>query len=93
MKNQVEQTKKYYEVIIHRGVHIIVATPGRLSDMLVKGKFNLSLCKYLTLDEADRLLDLGFEDEIRNILEHFKVCLRHKSKVPKTDSALFSHNA
>jgi ATP-dependent RNA helicase DDX41 len=52
-------------------VHIIVGTPGRLSDMLSKNKFNLKLCKFLTLDESDRLLDQGFEIEIRNILENF----------------------
>ncbi len=41
--------------------------------MLNKKKFNLDLCKFLTLDEADRLLDIAFEEEIRNILDHFKV--------------------
>jgi ATP-dependent RNA helicase DDX41 len=54
-------------------VHIIVGTPGRLSDMLKKKKYNLSLCKLLTMDEADRLLDVAFEEEIRTILEHFDV--------------------
>lgn len=56
-------------------MHIVVATPGRLSDLLNKKKFNLDLCKYITLDEADRLLDVAFEEEIRNILDHFKVIL------------------
>eukprot|EP01016_Furgasonia_blochmanni_P014230 TRINITY_DN1740_c0_g1_i3.p1 TRINITY_DN1740_c0_g1~~TRINITY_DN1740_c0_g1_i3.p1 ORF type:complete len:523 (+),score=121.63 TRINITY_DN1740_c0_g1_i3:330-1898(+) len=63
MRTQVDQ--------IRNGVHIIVATPGRLSDMLNKKKFNLDLCKFITLDEADRLLDVAFEEEIRNILDHF----------------------
>lgn len=58
---------------IPNGVHIVVATPGRLSDMLNKKKINLDICKYITLDEADRLLDLAFEEEIRNILDHFSV--------------------
>ncbi len=50
-----------------------MATPGRLSDLLNKKKFNLEICKYITLDEADRLLDIAFEEEIRNILDHFSV--------------------
>lgn len=58
---------------IRNGVHIVVATPGRLSDLLNKKKINLDICKYITLDEADRLLDLAFEEEIRNVLDHFSV--------------------
>ncbi|XP_020213117.1 DEAD-box ATP-dependent RNA helicase 35 [Cajanus cajan] len=58
--------------IVKRGVHIVVATPGRLKDMLAKKKMNLDNCRYLTLDEADRLVDLGFEDDIREVFDHFK---------------------
>ncbi|CAI4226641.1 unnamed protein product [Auanema sp. JU1783] len=54
------------------GVHICVATPGRLSDMLTKKIFNLQICRYLVLDEADRMLDMGFEDEIKSIFSFFK---------------------
>ncbi|EFJ32576.1 hypothetical protein SELMODRAFT_230807 [Selaginella moellendorffii] len=57
---------------IRRGVHIVVATPGRLNDMLEKKKMNLERCKYLTLDEADRLCDSGFEDDIRKVMDHLK---------------------
>jgi len=56
---------------IRNGVHMVVATPGRLLDMLNKKRFTLSLCKYLCLDEADRLIDLGFEEDIRNVMDHF----------------------
>lgn len=59
------------EVVKH-GVHIVVATPGRLKDMLAKKKMNLDNCKYLTLDEADRLVDLGFEEDIREVFDHFR---------------------
>lgn len=52
-----------------------VATPGRLSDLLSKKIFNLQVCRYLVLDEADRMLDMGFEDEIRTIFSFFKVFL------------------
>ncbi|KAL6289059.1 hypothetical protein ACE6H2_006569 [Prunus campanulata] len=58
--------------IIKEGVHIVVATPGRLKDMLAKKKMNLNNCTYLTLDEADRLVDMGFEDDIRHVFDHFK---------------------
>ncbi|CAL8988594.1 unnamed protein product [Prunus brigantina] len=58
--------------IIKEGVHIVVATPGRLKDMLAKKKMNLNNCTYLTLDEADRLVDSGFEDDIRHVFDHFK---------------------
>ena len=55
------------------GIHIVVATPGRLQDMLEKKKFNLDLCKFLTLDEADRMIDMGFEEDVRNIMSYFTV--------------------
>jgi len=50
--------------------HIIVATPGRLNDLIDEGHADLSSVHYLVLDEADRMLDTGFEDQIRNILNH-----------------------
>ena len=53
---------------------MVVATPGRLKDMLSKKRMNLDLCRYLCLDEADRMVDMGFEEDIRFILSFFKVC-------------------
>jgi ATP-dependent RNA helicase DBP3 len=47
---------------------IVVATPGRLNDLINEGYANLSKAKYVVLDEADRMLDKGFEDEIRKII-------------------------
>ncbi|XP_033122481.1 probable ATP-dependent RNA helicase DDX41 [Anneissia japonica] len=58
--------------IVRKGVHIVVATPGRLMDMLNKKCFSLCVCRYLCLDEADRMIDLGFEEDIRTILTYFK---------------------
>ncbi|KAL3725009.1 hypothetical protein ACJRO7_030078 [Eucalyptus globulus] len=55
MRSQVE--------VVRKGVHIVVATPGRLKDMLAKKKMNLDNC---------RLVDLGFEDDIREVFDHFK---------------------
>ena len=58
---------------IRRGVHMITATPGRLMDMLDKKMLNLEVCRYLCLDEADRMIDMGFEEDVRTIFSYFKV--------------------
>lgn len=56
-------------------MHMCVATPGRLKDMLGKRRMNLDICRYLCLDEADRMVDMGFEEDIRYIISFFKVSL------------------
>jgi len=53
---------------LERGVEICVATPGRLIDILEMGKTNFRRCTYVVLDEADRMLDMGFEPQIRKVL-------------------------
>jgi ATP-dependent RNA helicase RhlE len=55
---------------LHRGVDIVVATPGRLLDHAERGTVNLSRIKFLVLDEADRMLDLGFIDDIHKVAEY-----------------------
>jgi ATP-dependent RNA helicase DDX41 len=67
--------------VINKGLHIVVATPGRLIDMLEKKRFTFDNCKYFCMDEADRMIDLGFEDDVRNIMSFFKVS--HKIKAFK----------
>lgn len=54
---------------IDRGVHVVVATPGRLNDILEMKRLNLGQVSYLVLDEADRMLDMGFEPQIRKIVK------------------------
>lgn len=61
ISNQTKKMKK---------VNIIVATPGRLIDLLGRNAVNLEVIKYLVLDEADRMLDMGFIKDIERILKH-----------------------
>ncbi|KAF2773608.1 DEAD-domain-containing protein [Teratosphaeria nubilosa] len=51
-----------------KGTHIVVATPGRLNDFIQEGAADLSHVAYMVLDEADRMLDKGFEQDIRKII-------------------------
>ena len=55
---------------LQRGVDIVVATPGRLLDHAERGTINLSKIEILVLDEADRMLDLGFIDDIKKVAEY-----------------------
>lgn len=55
---------------ISEGVHIIVATPGRLIAHMSSGKFDFSKLKHLVLDEADTMLDMGFHDDIMRIISY-----------------------
>jgi ATP-dependent RNA helicase DDX5/DBP2 len=57
---------------LQRGVEIVIATPGRLIDMLESGKTNLRRVTYLVMDEADRMLDMGFEPQIRKIVSQIR---------------------
>ena len=54
---------------IEKGADLIVATPGRLVDIIQRGRVKLDIVQFLVLDEADRMLDMGFEPQIRRIVE------------------------
>lgn len=54
---------------IQRGCHFLIATPGRLIDFVERSRISLANVQYLILDEADRMLDMGFEGDVRKIVE------------------------
>ncbi|CAD7960264.1 unnamed protein product [Amoebophrya sp. A25] len=56
---------------VRRGVHCVIATPGRLNGLLTESKMHLKQCRYLAMDEADRMVDATFEEEVRITLDHF----------------------
>ncbi|KAJ8543666.1 hypothetical protein K7X08_025284 [Anisodus acutangulus] len=58
---------------LEKGVDILVATPGRLVDMIEKSRVSLQAVKYFVLDEADRMLDMGFEPQVRKIVQKMKM--------------------
>lgn len=64
-------------------LQIVIATPGRLIDVLENRYLVLSRCTYVVLDEADRMIDMGFEPDVQKILEHMPV----SNQKPDTDEA------
>merc|ERR1719400_2287977 len=57
---------------LEHGCEVVIATPGRLIDFLEMGKLNLRRVSYMVLDEADRMLDMGSEPQIRKIFEQIR---------------------
>ena len=53
---------------LRRGVHIVVGTPGRIMDHLDKGTLDLTELRFLVLDEADEMLNMGFAEDVETIL-------------------------
>uniref|UniRef100_A0AC35GVC0 RNA helicase n=1 Tax=Panagrolaimus sp. PS1159 TaxID=55785 RepID=A0AC35GVC0_9BILA len=70
-------------MLMRRGVDIIIATPGRLLDILDNQYISLNQCSYVIMDEADRMLDMGFEQEVNKILDYIPVT----NLKPDTDDA------
>ena len=73
--------------LLRRGVQIVVATPGRLIDHLKRGSIQLDDVKFVVLDEADRMLDMGFIEDIKFILfyvnENRQTCLFSATMPPE----------
>eukprot|EP00040_Diaphanoeca_grandis_P036096 m.228919 g.228919 ORF g.228919 m.228919 type:complete len:550 (+) comp33548_c9_seq1:156-1805(+) len=70
---------------MRRGVHVVIATPGRLFDLMNQGEIELPNVTYIVLDEADRMLDLGFEKEIKHFMAScapVKQCLMFSATWP-----------
>ncbi|AUD65771.1 DEAD/DEAH box helicase [Tenericutes bacterium MZ-XQ] len=65
-------SQRSQEVAIRKGVDILVATPGRLLDLINQGLVKLDFVKYLVLDEADHMLDMGFIKDVRKIVSFVK---------------------
>jgi ATP-dependent RNA helicase DeaD len=53
---------------LKRGAHVVIATPGRLLDIIERGAINFDQVRYAVLDEADEMLNMGFQEDINNIL-------------------------
>lgn len=66
---------------LERGVHLVVGTPGRVVDHLRRGTLDLALVRWLVLDEADRMLDMGFQEDMESIIA---------ATGPKRQTVLFS---
>ncbi|KAG0225862.1 P-loop containing nucleoside triphosphate hydrolase protein [Mortierella sp. GBAus27b] len=71
-----------------KGSDILIATPGRLRDMLDRGNVSLAHVRHVVLDEADRMLDMGFERQIRDIMEKSNIT-RDESRQTLMFSATF----
>uniref|UniRef100_A0A0N5A1A3 Probable ATP-dependent RNA helicase DDX23 n=1 Tax=Parastrongyloides trichosuri TaxID=131310 RepID=A0A0N5A1A3_PARTI len=77
---------------VRMGVDIVIATPGRLIDTLDNSYISLNMCSYLILDEADRMLDLGFEPEVNKILNYMPVSnMKPDSEEAENESSLLAN--
>ena len=64
-----------------KGVEIVIATPGRLNDFVNAGVIKLSSVTFLILDEADRMLDMGFEPQIKKVRSYRSITTTQKNYV------------
>lgn len=66
-----ESVRDQLQTVQNEGLHCLVATPGRLRDVLKRKAVTLSCCRYICFDEADRMLDMGFDEEVGEIINYF----------------------
>ncbi|KAI9101149.1 P-loop containing nucleoside triphosphate hydrolase protein [Phlyctochytrium arcticum] len=62
-----------------QGCHVLIATPGHLLDMIQSGNISLEHCHYLVVDEADRLVNMGFGVDVRHIISAFNMPADHQT--------------
>ena len=77
--------------VMNRGVHVLVATPGRLLDLMNQGQVKLDGIEVFVLDEADRMLDMGFIHDVRKIaaaVPHHRHTLLFSATMPKSVQGL-----
>ena len=70
-----------------KGVEVLIGTPGRLYDLINSRLLVLNRCNYIVLDEADRMVDIGFESQIRSVMDHMASSnLRPEDEDPEVES-------
>jgi len=74
---------------LNKGCEVLVATPGRLVDFLERGRMSLAKVLVLCMDEADRMLDMGFEPQIRQIVDRYDMPSRENGRQTLMFSATF----
>jgi len=74
------------------GCEIVIATPGRLIDVLENRYLVLSRCTYIVMDEADRMIDMGFEPDVQKILDHMPVTNEKPDTELAEDLTVLSEN-
>src|SRR4249920_634455 len=71
---------------LHAGAQVVIGTPGRVMDHMARGSLKLDALKVIVLDEADRMLDMGFRDDIEHILKSVpaeRQCLFFSATMPR----------
>jgi ATP-dependent RNA helicase DDX21 len=71
---------------LRKGVDILAGTPGRILDFINSGRINLAEVDYVILDEVDRMLDMGFQDSVEDILRS----IFYENRVKKAQTLFFS---
>lgn len=66
---------------LKRGIELLIGTPGRIKDSLMKKYMVLEQCSWIILDEADKMIDLGFEGEVNYILDSITTMMKSEDEV------------
>lgn len=85
-------SKEVQGVSLRSGVEIVIATPGRLIDVIETRYLVLSRCTYVVLDEADKMIDMGFEPEVKKILDFMPVSNTKPDSDAAEDETMLKHN-